>query len=121
RFTENESNLARLWGVPNPTQFVKDSINDAVVQDRPEIVNSNQVGTKAAAHYKFTMPPNESRTIRLHLTKIDNQRPSDPFAKFDKICHTRREEADELYSTLAPPSVNAEHRAVQAQALSGFL
>ena len=62
--------------MPNPTPFVKDSINDAVVQDRPEIVNPNQVGTKAAAHYKFTIPPNESRTIRLRLTKIDNQRPS---------------------------------------------
>ena len=120
-FTENESNLARLWGVPNPTPFVKDSINDAVVQDRPEIVNSNQVGTKAAAHYKFTMPPNESRTIRLHLTKIDNQRPSDPFAKFDKIFRTRREEADEFYSELAPSSLNEEHRAVQRQALSGLL
>src|SRR5438270_7509439 len=120
-FTENESNLARLWGVPNPTQFVKDSINDAVVQDRPEIVNSNQVGTKAAAHYKFTMPPKESRTIRLHFTKIDNQRPSDPFAKFDKIFRTRREEADEFYSELAPSSLNEEHRAVQRQALSGLL
>src|SRR5205807_1694931 len=120
-FTENESNLTRLWGVLNPTPFVKDSINDAVVQDRPEIVNSNQVGTKAAAHYKFTMPPNESRTIRLHLTKIDNQRPSDPFAKFDKIFRTRREEADEFYSELAPSSLNEEHRAVQRQALSGLL
>jgi hypothetical protein len=120
-FTENESNLARLWGVPNPTPFVKDLINDAVVQDRPEIVNSNQVGTKAAAHYKFTIPPNESRTIRLHLTKIDNQRPSDPFAKFDKIFRTRREEADEFYSKLAPSSLNEEHRAVQRQALSGLL
>ena len=120
-FTENESNLARLWGVPNPTPFVKDSINDAIVQDRPEIVNSNQVGTKAAAHYKFTMPPNESRTIRLHLTKIDNQRPSDPFAKFDKIFRTRREEADEFYSEFAPLSLNEEHRAIQRQALAGML
>src|SRR2546421_2632748 len=25
-FTENESNLTRLWGVPNPSRFVKDSI-----------------------------------------------------------------------------------------------
>ena len=120
-FTENESNLVRLWGVPNSTPFVKDSINDAVVQDRPEIVNSNEVGTKAAAHYKFTMSPNESRTIRLRLTKIDNQRPSDPFAKFDKIFRTRREEADEFYSELAPSSLNDEHRAVQRQALSGLL
>ena len=120
-FTENESNLARLWGVPNPTPFVKDSINDAIVQDRPEIVNSNQVGTKAAAHYKFTMPPNESRTIRLHLTKIDNQKPSDPFAKFDKIFRTRREEADEFYSEFAPLSLKEEHRAIQRQALAGML
>jgi mannosylglycerate hydrolase MGH1-like protein len=120
-FTENESNLARLWGVPNPTPFVKDSINDAVVQDRPEIVNSNQVGTKAAAHYKFTISPNESRTIRLRLTKIDNQRPSAPFAKFDKIFRTRREEADEFYSELAPLSLNEEHRAVQRQALAGMM
>jgi len=120
-FTENESNFARLWGVPNPTPFVKDSINDAVVQDRPEIVNSSQVGTKAAAHYKFTIPPNESRTIRLRLTKIDNQRPSDPFAKFDKIFRKRREEADEFYSELAPSSLNEEHRAVQRQALAGMM
>ncbi len=120
-FTENESNFARLWGVPNPTPFVKDSINDAVVQDRPEIVNSNQVGTKAAAHYKFTIPPNESRTIRLHLTKIDNQRPSAPFAKFDKIFRKRREEADEFYSELAPSSLSEEHRAVQRQALAGMM
>jgi hypothetical protein len=119
-FTENESNFARLWSVPNPTPFVKDSINDAVVQDRPEMVNSNQVGTKAAAHYKLTMPPNESRTIRLRLTKIDNQRPSHPFAKFDKIFRTRREETDEFYSELAPPSLNEEHRAVQRQALAGM-
>jgi hypothetical protein len=119
-FTENESNFARLWSVPNPTPFVKDSINDAVVQDRPEMVNSNRVGTKAAAHYKLTMPPNESRTIRLRLTKIDNQRPSHPFAKFDKIFRTRREETDEFYSELAPPSLNEEHRAVQRQALAGM-
>ena len=119
-FTENESNFDRLWSVPNPTPFVKDSINDAVVQDRPEMVNSNQVGTKAAAHYKLTIPPNESRTIRLRLTKIDNQRPSHPFAKFDKIFRTRREEADEFYSELAPSSLNEEHRAVQRQALAGM-
>src|ERR1700731_4639216 len=120
-FTENESNLARLWGVPNPTPFVKDSINDAVVHDRPEIVNSNQVGTKAASHYKFRIPPNESRTIRLRLTKIDNQRPSDPFAKFDKIFRTRRQEADEFYYELAPSSLNEEHRAVQRQGLAGMM
>src|SRR5262249_24545644 len=33
-FTENESNLQRLWGVPNLTPFVKDGIDEAVVNGR---------------------------------------------------------------------------------------
>ena len=49
-FTENESNLERLWGVPNRSRFVKDSISDAVVHNEIDIVNPDKVGTKAAAH-----------------------------------------------------------------------
>jgi hypothetical protein len=123
-FTENESNLTRLWAVPSPRLFVKDSINDAVVQNRPEIVNPNQVGTKAAAYYKFAIPPNESRTIRLRLTKIgaaSQRSPADPFGRFDKIFRTRRSEADEFYSELAPIGLTNEHRVIQRQALSGLL
>src|SRR5205085_2848463 len=30
-FTENESNAARLWHVPNRTPYVKDGVNDAIV------------------------------------------------------------------------------------------
>jgi hypothetical protein len=82
-FTENESNLERMWGVPNHGRYVKDSINDAVIQNksasrtdssRGEIdrVNPNKVGTKAAAHYRFLIAPGESVSIRLRLAKIDN-------------------------------------------------
>ena len=71
-FTENESNLERLWGVPNRSPFVKDSINDAITQNKIERVNPEKVGTKAAAHYHFLISPNESRTIRLRLRKIDD-------------------------------------------------
>jgi len=85
-FTENESNLERLWGVPNQTPFVKDSINDRIVHDKIESTNPRRVGTKAAAHYKFTIPPNESRTIHLRLTRAEDARkPSAAFRDFDKI------------------------------------
>ena len=60
-FTENESNLERLWGVPNRSPFVKDSINDAVTQNKIERVNPEKVGTKAAAHYHFLIAPAETR------------------------------------------------------------
>src|SRR5947207_1682449 len=71
-FTENESNVERLWGVQNRSPFVKDSINDAVTQNKIELINPEKVGTKAAAHYRFLISPNESRTIRLRLRKIDD-------------------------------------------------
>src|SRR5882724_4788205 len=71
-FTENESNLQRLWGAPNHSPFVKDSINDAVTQNKIDIVNPGKTGTKAAAHYRFIIAPNDSRTIRLRLRKLDN-------------------------------------------------
>src|SRR5438270_1158827 len=74
-FTENESNFERLWSVPNPCPFVKDSINDAVTQNRIELINSKKVGTKAAAHYRFTIPAGEKVSIRLRLTRTDLERP----------------------------------------------
>src|SRR5438034_414594 len=70
-FTENESNLQRLWSEPNHSPFVKDSINDAVIQNKIDIVNPGKTGTKAAAHYGFTIPANESRTVRLRLMRVD--------------------------------------------------
>jgi hypothetical protein len=80
-FTENESNLQWLWGAPNHSPFVKDSINDAVIQNKIDIVNPGKTGTKAAAHYRFIIEPNDSRTIRLRLRKIDNHRsPGDSVA-----------------------------------------
>jgi hypothetical protein len=71
-FTENESNFQRLWGAPNHSPFVKDSINDAVIQNKIDIVNPGKIGTKAAVHYQFIIPANESRTVRLRLRKLDN-------------------------------------------------
>ena len=121
-FTENESNLQLLWGVPNPTPFVKDSINDCVVHDKIDLVNPQRVGTKAAAHYKFTIPPGESVSIRLRLTRAGGSKnDGNAFADFDGIFATRRKEADAFYAELAPASLGEEHRAIQRQSLAGML
>src|SRR5947199_5174360 len=72
-FTENESNAERLWNLPNARPFVKDSINDRIVYGKIESVNTAQTGTKAAAYYKFAIPPNESCTIRLRLRKSNGK------------------------------------------------
>ena len=131
-FTENESNLERLWGVANATPFVKDSINDRVVHGQIDVVNPERVGTKAAAHYKFMIPPGKHVSIRLRLTRVGDppsrgydaaskKSGNDPFANFDDVFKKRRDEADEFYAQLAPPSLSEEHRAIQRQALAGML
>jgi hypothetical protein len=121
-FTENESNSERLWNVPNATPFVKDSINDRIVYDKIDTINPQRVGTKAAAHYKFMIPPGERISVRLRLTRVgERKNVADPFANFDEIFKKRRDEANEFYTELAPPALGEEHRAIQRQALAGML
>src|SRR3989440_1263417 len=121
-FTENETNAQRLWGIPNPIPFVKDSINDRLVNGKIDIVNSAEFGTKAAAHYKFNIPAGETISIRLRLTKVDGKTKNDePFSDFDEVFRKRRTEADEYYGALAPSSLTEEQREVQRQAFAGLL
>ena len=121
-FTENESNAQRLWNLPNRSPFVKDSINDFVVDDKIDSINRQRAGTKASAHYKFHLPAGESVSVRLRLTRVGEKKSNDnPFALFDSIFATRRKEADEFYAELAPPTLDDEHRAIQRQALAGML
>ena len=121
-FTENETNTQRLWGIPNSTPFVKDSINNYVVHGDRNAVNPARVGTKAAAVYKIDIPSQESRTIRLRLKQIAKREKSlRPFTNFDDLFTKRAQEANEFYAALAPAGLSEEHYAIQRQALSGML
>ncbi len=75
-FAENETNNDRLFPqYPNPTPYVKDGINDYVVQGRKAAVNPEHQGTKASAHYRQMVGPGQSMTVRLRLTSqgLDEQ------------------------------------------------
>ena len=54
-FTENETNVERLFGAANAAPFVKDAFHEYVVHGRTEAVNPSGVGTKAAAHYRLDL------------------------------------------------------------------
>ena len=120
-FTENESNLERLWGVPNSSPYVKDAIHDCILGGQMGAVNPGNIGTKAAAHYRFSIPPGESRAIRLRLTKIDRRKWNQPLPDFEGTFEKRRAEADDFYIDLAPARLTEEHRTIQRQAFAGML
>jgi hypothetical protein len=115
-FTENESNARRLWGADNPSPYVKDAFHEFIVRGDREAVNPAGNGTKAAAHYRFIVPPGESAVIRLRLAKTD----AAPVT-FDRIFDRRRREADEYYAGIIPARLSDDGRRVMRQALAGML
>jgi hypothetical protein len=125
-FTENETNTQRLVGMPNPSPYVKDGINNFIVHNKTDAVNPGKQGTKVAAHYPLTLGAGESRTIRLRLSdqpmKASKKVLGELFGKkFDSILNERHQEADEFYATVIPSTLNADAANVMRQALAGML
>ena len=140
-FTENETNSERLFSSPNRARFVKDGINDFIVHGRQEAVNREWAGTKAAAHYAFTIEPGASEAVRLWFGRVGEtvqEEPSDEpgkvaehvwlpvldpkaFENFETIFESRKREADEFYAALEPSGLTDEHKLIHRQALAGML
>jgi hypothetical protein len=108
--------------------YVKDGINDYVVQGRQDAVNPGQTGTKAAPHYRHTIEPGGRFVVRLRLTDagpagLAGAYGGDgPFGgQFDEVLRTRAQEADEFYAAITPPALDADQSNVMRQALAGML
>jgi hypothetical protein len=122
-FTENETNHERLFpGQKNESPYVKDGINDYVVQGKKGAVNPGKQGTKVAADYRVTIDAGQTKVIRLRLSKSSPDQKRETFGKqFDDIFTNRLREADEFYKSVTPPSVSEDAAKVMRQALAGML
>ena len=123
-FTENETNHERLFPgrEKNESPYVKDGINDCVVQGRQEAVNPGKEGTKVAAHYRVNVGAGETNVIRLRLSSGAADTKRQPFGKpFEDVFADRLREADEFYRSVTPPSVSADAANVMRQAIAGML
>jgi Mannosylglycerate hydrolase MGH1-like glycoside hydrolase domain/Glycosyl hydrolase family 63 C-terminal domain len=119
-FTENETNARRLFGAENHSPFVKDGINDNVVHGAKEAVNPEQVGTKAAVHYKLSVGSGETVVIRMRLADSDFKE-RNAFDGFGETFALRRKEADEFYSTIISQDLSADTQNVMRQGFAGML
>jgi hypothetical protein len=120
-FTDNETNLTRLFGVANGSPHVKDAFHDVVVGGRREAASVEGPGTKAAAWYRLEVPARGSRTVRLRLTAVA-EASRDPFGPgFEQVFERRRAETDEYYHAILNPALDAEERGVTRQAYAGLL
>ncbi len=118
-FTDNETNTARLWGVPNPVRYTKDGIDDAIVRGRSSAVNPAQRGTKVAAHYRLSIASGATETI---LLRLSNHNLAEPFADAQQVLAARRADADAFYDgQFGARQMGDDERRVQRQAFAGLL
>ena len=129
-FTENETNSERLFpGQKNESPYVKDGINNYVVEGHQEAVNPGKQGTKVAAHYRLKVTAGDSAIIRLRLTSVtpageikkSKVTTSPLWTEFDTTMAARLREADEFYRSMTPPSVSPDAANVMRQAIAGML
>lgn len=119
-FTENETNYERLFGVSNPSPFVKDGINNYIVHGEKSAINSQQVGTKVSSYYLLKIGAGQEKVVRLRLSDSTNL--TEPFgSNFNNVLQTRKSEADEFYQRISPDPLSEDARNVQRQAFAGML
>jgi hypothetical protein len=115
-FCDNETNLARLHGVPSTTAYPKDGINDHVVAGRAT-VNPARTGTKAAVHHVLDLAPGEEVFVVVRLA----DGPRDVGEAAQQLLALRRREADEFHASLLPAQATDDERLVHRSALAGLV
>jgi hypothetical protein len=117
-FCENETNIRRLWGMEASGHHFKDGINDYIVNGDSAAVKPDLRGTKAAVHYRLSLPAGKSGRLCARLAPAGQESGLDDF---DRIFDQRRAEADEFYAALQRDIADPDMRLVQRQALAGML
>ncbi|MBC8769267.1 glucosidase [Arenibacter sp. BSSL-BM3] len=116
-FCENETNNKRIYNVPNEVEYVKDGINDHVINGK-RTVNPEKNGSKSAIWHKFKLKAGEEKSIRVRLSKKKLQ---DPWADFDAIFEERIKECEEFYDSKLKKNLPETHQKIAKSAFSGLL
>ena len=121
---DNETNPARRAGSASKAHYPKDGINDHVVAGAPS-VDPSGTGTKGAFWYVLDIAAGATVRLRLRLQPRDVAKATTPEAslgeEFAVVLGARRDEADEFYAALAPPTASADEVMVLRQAMAGLL
>ena len=116
-FCDNETNNERMYHKPNSSPFVKDGINNYIV-DNGDTVNPGKAGTKAAIWLRARIAKGESKTFRVRLSKTQLD---DPWIDFDEIVAMRISETNEHYAELVPKKLSNKNQGLLRTVISGLL
>lgn len=120
-FTENETNMARLFGSESGPPYAKDAFHACIVDGRPDAVNPEREGTKACAVWKGVLGAGQSATICMRLFE-ERERPTNAGfgGAFDDAFAKRIEECDAYYASRVWQGQSEEDARVVRQAYAGL-
>ncbi|NDC38079.1 MAG: glucosidase, partial [Proteobacteria bacterium] len=120
-FTENETNIGRLFGSKMSTPYVKDSFHDYVIHGKHASVNSEEHGSKCAFHIRKEIPAGRDTVIQLRFSS-QREQSAEPFgAEYDAIFLRCIAEADQFYEQQYPPGCSEDEKRVYRQASAGLI
>jgi hypothetical protein len=120
-FTDNETNVERLFQSSNPSPYVKDAFHELVIRGRTDAVNPEGIGTKAAAPYRLEVPAGGTSMIRLRL-RAESEAGRPAFgAGFEDTFRERQRESDLFLDSHTPPGLKPAEREVVRQGYAGLL
>src|SRR5262249_53713008 len=82
-FTDNDTNVARLYGAGIGGRCFKDGFHDYIVNNDASAISRNRCGTKAGLHFVSTIQGGASLRVRLRLTR--GRQETSAFRDFDTI------------------------------------
>lgn len=118
KFCNNETNREKLYHIPNERKYVKDAINDYVVNGDSNHINADNYGTKAAAIYKLIIPAGESREVKFRMMHQDAD---EAITDCEAIINERKRDADEFYADIQSRIVEDDLKNIQRQAFAGMM
>ena len=95
-FCENETNNQRIYQKENQLPYVKDGINDYVINQK-ETINPEKQGTKAAVWLKGEIAAGKFKIFRVRLTKNEFE---NPWADFEKTFTKRKVDTANFYEPI---------------------
>lgn len=116
-FCENETNNERIYNFPNDVTYVKDGINEHVINGKPT-VNPEKNGSKLAIWHKLELKPGEEKSIKVRLSKNKKE---DPWSDFYIVFEQRIKECEEFYGDIIKDNIPEAQQSIAKKAFSGLL
>ena len=119
-FTENETNLERLYGAQNPQPYVKDAFHRRVIQGETNAVNPEGAGTKVAPWLRLKVAAGAEAQIELRLTNIESQHGQVDRADFQHVFQQAKKECDQFYAAILE-GMPEESARISRQSYAGLI